>query len=56
MTTVSADIAAETPRALPRSTWRDVVFPVLIAVLLLTAVVAIAFAITGFAADPMAGT
>lgn len=56
MAAVADEIETEAPRALPRATWRDIAFPLLIALLLLIAVVAIALATNAFAADPMAGT
>jgi hypothetical protein len=56
MAAVIEEIATEAPRALPRSAWRDIAFPILIALLLLIAVVAVALATNAFGADPMAGT
>jgi len=56
MNTVIEEVAPGAARVLPRSTWRDILLPIVVAVLLLTAIVAIAMAISAFGADPMTGT
>jgi len=56
MAAVAEEAVTEAPRALPRATWRDIAFPILVALLLSIAVVTIALATSAFAVDPMAGT